>query len=180
MKNSKLVSCLGILVVSGMLGCSVAQPSHQAFLNRTGETIEVSINGTPSKRTELKRWRDVTDTEVEQTHWLRRTSSGRLCFNVKPRTEEFGAFRQMGISIKEFRPDRPSTRWKNYLIKPRPTRGHQAKPNWLPGQDFCPQEYFLTGRQRYRALPLGSYLITVRYQGEKNWDAQSILVEVEQ
>ena len=117
MKNSKLVSCLGILVVSGMLGCSVAQPSHQAFLNRTGETIEVSINGTPSKRTELKRWRDVTDTEVEQTHWLRRTSSGRLCFNVKPRTEEFGAFRQMGISIKEFRPDRPSTRWKNYLIK---------------------------------------------------------------
>ena len=159
--------------------CALTPAHHNTFIGRKGDTFSLSINGTPSERTKAKEWKDSVGRRAGESYWKSASSTGKLCFNADTSEQGFGAFLQMGIQIQEVHPDREHTRWKNYMTNPRPTTAtHPPEPIWVPGQDFCPKEFFLTHRLRYKELPKGTYLLTVRYQGTKNWDAKHIWLEV--
>ena len=163
-----------------VIACSLAQPDHQTFLHRNGDSFSLSINKKPLERTPERRWLDANGTNAVKSYWSVEDSSGELCFLADTSTSGYGEFLQMGLTITEVRPDRPYARWKKYQTVPRTvTATHPAEPIWVPGKEFCPKEYFLTARLRYQKLPKGFYVVSVRYQGTKNWDVKHVWLEVE-
>lgn len=167
-----------LLSVFYFSACAVVPAHHQKFVNRTGETLTVEVNGNVTHFTEKQYWNDAHGVTVDTTYWSVSTDSGALCFRVSATPGGFGKFLQMGITLKEYRSDREMSRWKNYKILPRPVTGLPPEAVWLPGEQFCVEEFLLTHRLRYQKLPSGTYLLTIRYSGEKNWDAQSIKLEI--
>jgi hypothetical protein len=148
-------------------------------MSRKGTNLSVTINGVQTSPTAERTIADLDGNYEGDTHYYAAVDSGKLCFQVVPKTEEFGEFYLMGLKIKEIRVDRNPRRWKDYSTIPPPSEGHPPIANWIPNKPFCPSEYFLTSRLKYKKLPPGQYIVSIRYQGKRNWDMQSIFLEIE-
>lgn len=168
----------GLPLLLCVTSCAPISESHSAFVGRNGRTFSLKINGTEAVSTPEKDWLDTNGVNSEQTEWSVGPTSGNLCLTVAPQTDLFGEFVQAELIIREYRSDRPYISWKQYGTEPRPSEGHPPVPNWIPGKAFCPREFFLTPRLRYKALPAGEYIVAVRYYGRNNWDKKSVHVVV--
>jgi hypothetical protein len=158
--------------------CAVIPAHHYDFVNRKGQNFKVRINGTPTRFTGERIWADSRGNRSNSTNWELSTDTGSLCFHVDANIEGFGDFLEMGITLTEYNPDREYIHWKRYTVAPPPVTGHPPEPLWLPGKNFCIEEFILTHRLRFSKLPAGTYLLGIRYSGEKNWDAQKIYLQI--
>ena len=46
-------------------------------------------------------------------------------------------------------------------------------------REYCPTEFTLTERLRYKVLPPGEYVLIVYYHGTKMWGSKEVLVTIE-
>lgn len=158
--------------------CHAAPRPGSTFMSRKGGNFNVQINGQTTQAIAERRISDLDGNYEGDVNWAAAVKSGKLCFNVSPNTKEFGEFYSIGLIIKEIRVDRHPNRWKQYQTVPRPADGHPLVANWKPQQEFCPTEYFLSPRLRYKELPSGQYKVSIRFHGKSNWDKQEIFLEI--
>ena len=166
----------GILLITA--GCAAqGSISDSPFVKRDGSTIEVRLNGTP---TEALRPFDIKDSQnvTVETVTHQASVSGPICWRVSGLHPGLGSFVQVGLTIREIRNDRPYTRWRDFRAVPDPVDDGRGRKAWRAGGEYCPREYILTERLRFKTLPPGEYVIGVRYHGQQNWDVQHILLEV--
>lgn len=155
----------------GQLNIAHADP----LMDRTGATLAVSINGTPTAATPKKKIIDSAGLEPFETYWKASQPKGPLCFKLQTKDARLGKPEKIDIMIHEIHNERPFQRWKNYSTEPNPT---QSLADFTSDKGFCPTEYTLTERLHYPTLPPGQYVLRVAYWGVGNWDRQDILFSI--
>lgn len=145
------------------------------LMNRTGQTLTVTINGTETTKVPSQDISDSTGLKPYTVNWSSALAEGPLCLKLKTLDERLGKAERIDVLIHEVRTDRPHQQWKSYKTVPSTT---EALTQFEQEKGFCPSEYILTERLRYPTLPTGDYVMRVSYWGVGNWDRQDILLSV--
>lgn len=144
------------------------------LMDRTGRTLEVSINGEATKSIPEKDIKDSQGTEAFEVFWSGSLAAGPLCIKLTPKDPRLGKPEKIDVLIHEIQSDRPHQRWKSYDTVP--STGGESMEKFMSEKGFCPTEYTLTERLRYPTLPPGEYVFRIAYWGVGNWDRQDVLV----
>lgn len=166
---------LSLIALSAALfiGISLSTALADPLMDRTGATLKVLVDGAETKGNSEHKIVDVAGTNAYSTYWTSAAGKSPRCFKVEPLDTRLGAGERINILIHEIRADRPFQQWKDYKVIPDP-----VPTQFSSGEGFCPQEFILTERLRYKSLPPGDYVVRVGYWGVGNWDRQDILLSV--
>ena len=155
-----------------LTGCGMLAPPVSPFLNRTGQTISVTLDSKATRPIAPTHLHDENMASGQIANWSAE-SSGKFCIGVKPLHPDMENLKRVEIDIDEIRGDRSAGNWRRFQHNPPIPENLAAELN-----NYCPKDFFITPRVRFPKLPPGAYAMNVRVYGGKNWDKQTILLTV--
>lgn len=167
MKNFLRLAFIACLLLTG---CSLKN-SIDGLL-RDGDNFDLFVDGQLVKKSPETPLYDRSQVSSLTTNWIA-VSTGRICLSLNLKSASIGEFKKAQVIIKEYSPKKSNLDWRQFNPWPMPTSS-----TLRPGVTFCPDDFFVTERVRFKALPRGKYILSVRIYGTSDWDEKSTYLEV--
>lgn len=148
-----------------------------------GHLVNLTINGVVPDYSGIHAVTDTNGLSAYHTYWhatFPAPKAGKLCFSLSGVKQILGKFKQSSFILTEVHPERPYERWKRYTLHPDHTSWMKKSDPEAEIQEYCPKEFTLTDRLRYKVLPPGEYVLVVYYYGEKLWGSKEILLTLQE